>query len=89
VRAIFLISLAIFASMIFVEHHYGLGNGELVADCRIVATPAGESGQWRACTAGKLTGQPDLTRAGCEQKNAFAGIQYWSCPAPIHGSQGT
>jgi len=89
VRAIFLISVAIFVAMLAAAHRWNTTGGGLFADCRVVPTPVGETGQWWGCRAGALSGQTDLGRSGCDRRQRVGPVQLWSCRAPFRGSPST
>jgi hypothetical protein len=89
VRAIFLVAVAIFCSMLGVAHHWNTTGGGLFSDCRLLPTPTGQTGEWWGCRAGKLSGQTDLGRSGCDRAQVVGPIQLWSCPAPFRGSPST
>ncbi len=55
----------------------------LTGSCTVVATPADPASEWRACSAGRLTGAPDLSRGGCTRRGVDEGLEYWRCPAPL------
>jgi hypothetical protein len=65
-------------------HHAGLSGS-----CAAVAAPAGQTGAWQKCTAGKLQGAPNLTREGCTSVVRAGNAEYWRCPARIGSAPGT
>jgi hypothetical protein len=68
----------------YLFHHAGL-NGS----CTAVAAPAGQTGAWQKCTAGKLQGAPNLSREGCTAEATTGNTQYWRCPARLGSAPGT
>jgi hypothetical protein len=54
----------------------GLG---LLSNCEVVETPRGETGEWRACTEGKLDGRRNLSDI-CKPMGFSGEFEYWSCP---------
>lgn len=51
----------------------------LLANCDVIAPPAGAIGEWRVCTEGKLDGRYDLSDH-CVSMGARDGKEYWTCP---------
>ena len=51
----------------------------LLSSCAIVQTPQGNTGEWRACTEGKLDGRRDLSDI-CTPIGVRGKLEYWNCP---------
>jgi hypothetical protein len=51
----------------------------LLSNCEIVQTPQGETGEWRACSEGKLDGRRDLSDL-CNPMGVRGELEYWNCP---------
>ena len=66
-----------------VKREHVLERAGLTGSCAVVAAPADPAGEWRVCTAGRLTDAPDLSRGGCTLRSVQAGREYWRCPAPL------
>jgi hypothetical protein len=86
-----LLRVAVFAALIAAAlvgaKRYDLfARAGLAGSCSVVATPAGQTGEWRACTAGRLAGLPDLRRNACTRQGIARGVEFWRCPAPVRSS---
>jgi hypothetical protein len=79
-------AVVIVGVMVGIKNGHVLQRLELTGSCSVVATPKGQSGEWRACTAGRLAGQPDLSRDSCTRQSAMADVVYWRCPTSIESS---
>jgi hypothetical protein len=66
-----------------VKREHVLERAGLTGSCAVVAAPADPAGEWRVCTAGRLTDAPDLSRGGCTLRSVQEGRKYWRCPAPL------
>jgi len=84
-----IVGVLVVAVMVAVKDGRLLRNAGLTGSCAAAATPTGQSGYWKACTRGRLSGRPDLSRQGCTARGLAGRIEYWRCPAPIGSSQGT
>ncbi|MDX6510719.1 MAG: hypothetical protein QOE36_223 [Gaiellaceae bacterium] len=69
--------------LIFVKQDRLLQRSGLVGYCQVVASPAGDTSEWRACREGKLEGRPNLGMDSCESRAIQGRIEFWRCPAPI------
>ena len=85
---ILLVGALIFTSMVVIKHDHVLQRTGVVHSCTNVAAPPGDTSTWKACRAGKLEGQPDLTRDSCTEASASATLAYWRCPAPVEATAG-
>ena len=80
----FVIFAAVIASALAVVQQRGvLQNAGLVGHCSEVATPAGKSGVWHECVAGKLTGTPGLSLSSCTRVRRSAERDLWRCPVGL------
>lgn len=70
-------------AMVVVKDGRALERAGLLGSCAAVATPAGESGYWHACTSGRLDGRPDLSLRPCTSRRRVGNIEYWRCPTPL------
>ncbi|MGI8421289.1 MAG: hypothetical protein ACR2MU_03360 [Gaiellaceae bacterium] len=61
----------------------------LTGSCSSVVPPAGQSGVWKACSAGRLEGRPDLSRQACTVAGLVGKLEYWHCPASVASSRGS
>lgn len=84
---IVLVTAAIAVAMGAIKDGRVLGRAGFVATCSAVAAPAGQTGVWQACKAGKLEGHHDLTRSSCVFQGTARGLEYWRCPAPIEADR--
>jgi hypothetical protein len=82
-------AVLIVALMVAIKDGRVLRAAGLTGRCTAVAAPAGESGAWQRCTAGKLEGAPNLSRQGCTVTGTAGKTEYWRCPARIDSAQGT
>lgn len=80
---IILVTALIAVAMAAVKDRRVLSSTGLVGTCTGVASPAGDTGVWQACRAGKLEGRPNLTRKSCVSRGVSRGFEYWRCPAPV------
>ena len=83
---IFATAVVLVGVMVGIRNGHVLQRMKLTGSCDVVATPKGQSGEWRACHAGRLAGQPDLTRDSCTQQGAAPEVVYWRCPTSIESS---
>lgn len=79
--AVLLVLVAVAFAAVKREHL--LERAGLTGSCAVVAAPADPAGEWRACSEGRLTGAPDLSRGGCARRGVHEGSEYWRCPAPL------
>jgi hypothetical protein len=79
----FALAVVVVGIMVGIRNGHVLQRMHLTGSCDAVATPKGQSGEWRACHAGRLAGQPDLTRDSCTQQAAATDVVYWRCPTSI------
>jgi hypothetical protein len=80
--------IAIFAALIasvlaVVQQRGVLQNAGLVGHCSEIATPAGKSGVWHECVAGKLTGTPGLSLSSCTRASHSTERDVWRCPVGL------
>ena len=80
---IFFAAALIVAAMVVIKDGRALERTGLLSSCQVVATPAGQTGYWEACRAGKLEGHPNLTRRSCVSHGIADRLEYWRCPSPI------
>jgi hypothetical protein len=83
VLRILLVTVAVAGAMFAVKDGSLLARAGLVGSCSAVAAPAGDSGEWQACRAGRLEGRPDLSRTSCTSESVVGEFEYWRCPAPL------
>jgi hypothetical protein len=69
-------------AMVVVRDGRLLEQAGLLGSCASVATPAGQSGYWQACRAGRLDGHPDLSRRLCKSRSLAADVEFWRCVTP-------
>ncbi len=86
---IFIAAALVVAAMAVIKDGRALEETGLLASCRTVAAPAGQTGYWEACRAGKLEGRPDLARRSCVSEGIAGGVEYWRCPSPIDSGPAT
>jgi hypothetical protein len=79
VKGIVVVAVCILATMIVVKDGRLLRTTGLTATCSKVASLA--DADVEACKAGKLEGNPDLTKRGCKYVAAARHVQYWRCPS--------
>lgn len=77
-----LTALCIVAAMVAVKRERALERLGLLGYCDAVVV-AGDTGEWRACRPGKLTGYPDLSLKDCKRRGDEGIVRYWYCPAPL------
>ena len=83
---VFALAVVVAGVMVGIRNGHVLQRMHLTGSCDIVTTPKGQSGEWRACHAGRLAGQPDLTRDSCTQQSTAGNVVYWRCPTSIESS---
>ncbi|HEY2936265.1 MAG TPA: hypothetical protein VGJ25_06675 [Gaiellaceae bacterium] len=86
---IFIVGLLIVGAMFAVKDGRVFRNAGLTGSCTAVSLPTGQSGYWKACKEGKLSGRPDLSRDGCSSRGVGGRLEYWRCPAPLGSSRGS
>lgn len=59
----------------------------LFGSCSAVAGAASDTGGWMACSAGRLSGYPDLSRDSCKLGGTRERIVYWRCPSELVSSR--
>jgi hypothetical protein len=59
----------------------------LVGRCQLVRAPAGDEGEWRACSEGLMSGFPSLVKDSCTRESRSSGYEYWRCPVPLSRSR--
>lgn len=83
----FVIFAAVIASALAIVQQRGvLQNAGLVGHCSEVATPAGKSGVWHECVAGKLTGTPGLSLSSCTRVSHSTERDVWRCPVALESN---
>lgn len=70
-------------AMVVVKEGTALERAGLLGTCHAVPPPAGQTGYWHACTAGRLDGRPDLSHRPCTAHRRIGGTEYWRCPVPL------
>lgn len=83
---VFAVAVVLAGIMVGVRNGHVLQRMDLTGSCTAVATPSGQSGSWRACHAGRLAGQPDLSRDSCTQQSVAGEVVYWRCPTSVASS---
>jgi hypothetical protein len=86
-RKIALVAALIAAALYGVEKERVLERAGLFGSCTAVPGAAAEAGGWMACTSGRLSGYPDLSRDSCTRGGTRARIVYWRCPSQIVTNQ--
>lgn len=84
---IIVVGALVMGVLVFVKQDRLLERTGLIGSCQIVASPAGDLDQWRACREGKLEGRPNLGMDSCESKAIQGKVEFWRCPAPISASR--
>jgi hypothetical protein len=74
--------------MVAVKDGRALEQSGLLGSCKAVATPAGQTGYWHSCRAGKLDGRPDLSFRPCTSHHTMGKVEYWRCPTPLDSGRG-
>jgi hypothetical protein len=69
--------------MVAVKDGRALEQSGLLGSCEAIATPAGQTGYWQSCRAGKLDGRPDLSLRPCASQRTLGKFEYWRCPTPL------
>lgn len=59
----------------------------LVGHCQVARGPAGDEGEWYACSEGLMSGFPSLVKDSCTREGRRTGYEYWRCPASISRSR--
>ena len=80
----FALLAGVVASVLFVaQRHQVLQNAGLVGHCSRIATPAGKSGFWHECVAGKVTGTPSMSLTSCVRVSHTPERDVWRCPTEV------
>ena len=82
-----LVAALIAAALHGVKNERVLERAGLFGSCTAVSGAAAEAGGWMACSSGRLSGYPDLSRDSCTKGGTRAKIVYWRCPTPIVASR--
>jgi hypothetical protein len=80
-------ALVVAGLMVAIKDGRVLRHAGLTGSCSASAAPAGENGYWKACTTGRLSGRPDLSRQGCTSRGLSGKLEYWRCPAALGSSR--
>jgi hypothetical protein len=59
----------------------------LVGHCQVVRAPAGDDGEWHACSEGLMSGFPSLVKDSCTREIRRNEYEYWRCPVPLSRSR--
>jgi hypothetical protein len=73
--------------MVAVKNGRALERSGLLGSCNAIPTPAGQTGYWQSCRAGKLDGRPDLSLRPCTSKQTSGELEYWRCPTPLDSAR--
>ena len=87
VLRIALVAALIAGALVVIRQKQVLQHAGLVGYCQQIATPAGQSGIWHACKAGKLTGTPGLTLGSCTRTSHGPDRDLWRCPTALESDQ--
>ncbi len=71
------------AALAAVKHERVLERAGLLSSCSAILVPTDPAAVWQACSAGRLTGYPDLSRDSCTPQGIQQAVAYWRCPAPL------
>jgi hypothetical protein len=88
-KGVFLTAALIVLLMVLIKDGRFLHHRNVTGGCVAVAAPAGQTGAWERCTAGKLQGAPDLRRQGCSRAGVDGTTELWRCPERIQSSPGS
>jgi hypothetical protein len=88
-KGVLVVAVLAVALMASIKDGRVLREAGLTGSCSAVAAPAGQTGDWEKCTAGKLEGAPNLSRQGCTSVKATGKTEWWRCPARIGSAPGT
>lgn len=80
---ILLVTVAVAGAMFAVKDGSLLARAGLVGSCSAVAAPAGHSGAWQACKAGRLEGRPNLSSKSFSRQGVVGKLEYWSCSVDL------
>jgi hypothetical protein len=83
----FLLAAVIASGLVIVQRQHVLENANLVGHCTRIATPAGKTGVWHECLAGKLTGTPGLSLNSCRRASHSSTRDVWRCPVGLESNQ--
>jgi hypothetical protein len=89
VKGVLVVAVLVVALMASIKDGRVLRKAGLTGSCSSVTAPAGQTGDWQKCTAGRLEGAPDLSRHGCTSVKALGKSEWWRCPAQIGAAPGT
>ncbi len=80
---VLVVSTLVVLAMVVVKEGSALERARLLGSCQAIATPAGQTGYWQSCRAGRLDGRPDLSLRPCTSKHTMGALEYWRCPTPL------
>jgi hypothetical protein len=80
---VLVVSTLVVLAMVVVKEGSALERTGLLGSCHAVATPAGQTGYWQSCRAGRLDGRPDLSLRPCTSHHSMGDLEYWRCPTPL------
>jgi hypothetical protein len=78
-----LATAVVVAVMIAVRDGRILAEAGLKGTCVATASPAGQTEWWHACSDGRITGRPDMSRHNCTRQGFRGELELWRCPAPL------
>jgi hypothetical protein len=84
-----LVAAVALAVMVAVKDGRILAEAGLRGSCVPLASPAGQSGAWYACSEGRVTGRPDMSRHDCTAQGLRGDLEVWRCPAALSGDRTT
>ena len=82
-----LLAALVAAGLAVAQRQHVLENAGLVGHCSRMATPAGQTGFWHECVAGKVTGTPGLSLSSCKRVSHTTERDVWRCPTELGTNQ--
>jgi hypothetical protein len=79
---IFLAALLVFAALITTKRERLLERAHIAGWCATYAY-SDDGTEWRACSAGRVSGAPNLKRNGCTDVGPRGNTELWRCPARL------
>jgi hypothetical protein len=79
---VFLAAILIVAALVTVKYERLLERAHIVGACTTYSHDA-EGTEWRTCSAGRISGRPNLKLNGCTDLGPRGAGELWRCPARL------
>jgi hypothetical protein len=77
------VAVLVLAAMLVLKDGRLTAKAHLISHCQTVATPLGQTGEWRECTKGLIDGHRDLKDDSCTLQSSQGKIDVWRCDPDV------